>query len=44
MTRPKPIHHEAIMKRGETPATAQASRKGPTLYDNVIKQFSKAAG
>jgi glutamate dehydrogenase (NAD(P)+) len=31
------------MKRVENLATGQTSRKGPSLYDNVIKQFNKAA-
>ncbi len=43
MIRAKAIHHEAIMRGGGNPATDQAARKGPSLYDNVIKQFDKAA-
>ena len=40
----KPTHTEAIASRDGQIAVAQAAQKGGSLYDNVAKQFNKAAG
>ena len=37
------IHNESVTRRDENLANDNAARKSSSLYDNVVKQFNKAA-
>ena len=39
----KSVHKESVTRQGVVLANDQAARKGSSLYDNVVKQFNKAA-